>query len=56
MPIAILIAGTLISIAILIALRWQIRAATGVVYRLDRWNGNIIACELNPGPCYGVVR
>lgn len=54
--VAVVIAGTLIAIAILVAFRWQISAATGVVYRLDRWTGKIIACELNPGPCYGMVR
>ena len=54
--IAVLIAGLLIAAAILISFRWQISAATGVVYRLDRWTGNIIACELNPGPCYSMMR
>ena len=51
-----LIAGALIAVAVLIVFRWQISAATGVVYRLDRWTGDIVACELNPGPCYSVVR
>ena len=54
--IAIVIAGVLIAVAILIAFRWQISAATGVVYRLDRWTGDVIACELSPGACYSVVR
>jgi hypothetical protein len=55
-PIAIVIAGVLIAAAVLIAQRWEISAATGVVYRLDRWTGDILACELNPGPCYHMVR
>jgi hypothetical protein len=57
-PIAIMIAGSLIAAAILLAFRWQITAATGVVYRLDRWTGHIVACELSGGPCYrlGVER
>jgi hypothetical protein len=54
--VAVVIAGTLIAIAILIAFRWQIAASTDVVYRLDRWTGNIVACELNARPCYSVVR
>jgi hypothetical protein len=41
-PTAIVIAGALTSAAVLNALRWEISAATGVVYRLDRWTGNII--------------
>jgi hypothetical protein len=54
-PIAIVIAGLLISCAILIAFRWQISGATGVVYRLDRWNGRITACELGrPAACYAI--
>jgi hypothetical protein len=39
---AIVIAGALIAIAVLIAFRWQISAATGVVYRLDRWTGHAV--------------
>jgi hypothetical protein len=46
-PLAIVIAGLLIAGAILIAFRWQISAATGVVYRLDRWTGSVIVCDLN---------
>jgi hypothetical protein len=54
--VAIVIAGTLIAIAILVAFRWQITAATGIVYRLDRWTGDIVACEINPGPCYSLAK
>jgi hypothetical protein len=54
--VAVVIAGTLIAIAILVAFRWQITAAPGIVYRLDRWTGNIVACELNAGPCYSLAR
>ena len=44
--IAVLIAGALVAVAILIAFRWHISAATGVVYRLDRWTGHIAVCDL----------
>jgi hypothetical protein len=54
--VAIVIAGTLIAIAILVAFRWQITAGTGIVYRLDRWTGDIVACEINPGPCYSLAQ
>jgi hypothetical protein len=54
-PIAVVIAGALVAVAILIAFRWHISAATGVVYRLDRWSGRIIACELSGyTPCYNI--
>ena len=50
--VATLIAGIVIAGAILIAFRYEISAATGgVVYRLDRWSGQITACELSVGPC-----
>jgi hypothetical protein len=42
--LAIVIAGVLIAAAILIVLRWEISAATGVVYRIDRWTGT--ACTI----------
>ena len=47
MRIAVVIASTLIAIAILIVFRWQISAATGVVYRLDRWTGHAVACDMS---------
>jgi hypothetical protein len=50
--VAIVIAGALIAIAILVGFRWQITAATGIVYRLDQWTGNIVGCEVDHGPCY----
>jgi hypothetical protein len=51
-PLAIALAGALIAIAILIVFRWQISAATGgVVYRLDRWTGNIEFCMAYRDPC-----
>ena len=48
--VATLIAGIVIAVAILIAFRYEISAAIGVVYRLDRWSGQITACELSGGP------
>jgi hypothetical protein len=53
-PVAIVIAGLLIAGTILIAFRWQISAATGIVYRLDKWSGRIVACELSGTPCYNI--
>jgi hypothetical protein len=54
-PIAIVIAGVLIAAAILITLRWEISAATGVVYRLDRWTGAVTVCTLGqPIECWRV--
>jgi hypothetical protein len=49
--LAVIFAGVLIALAILIVFRWQISAATGVVYRLDRWTGNIAVCDLGYGNC-----
>jgi hypothetical protein len=54
-PIAIVIIGILIAIAILIAFRWEISAGPGFVYRLDRWTGNVIGCGVaNPLGCRDV--
>jgi hypothetical protein len=46
-PIAVLIAGVVIAVEILLAFRWQISAAPGFVYRLDRWTGTIMRCDLS---------
>lgn len=54
-PVAIVIAGLLIAGAIGFAFRWQISAANGIVYRLDRWNGHVVACLLSSAPdCQGI--
>jgi hypothetical protein len=51
-PIAIVIAGLLLAGAILFVFRWQISATPGVVYELDRWNGDIFICPWNEArPC-----
>jgi hypothetical protein len=47
--VAVAIAGALIAIAVLIAFRWQISAATGVVFRLDKWTGHAVVCDLSYG-------
>jgi hypothetical protein len=47
MRVAAMIVGTLIAIAILIAFRWQISATPGFVYRLDRWTGGAVVCDLS---------
>jgi hypothetical protein len=51
MRVAVVIASALIAIAILIVFRWQISAATGVVYRLDRWTGHAVACDMSYRDC-----
>jgi hypothetical protein len=46
--VAILCGSVLIAAAILVAFRWQIAASGGaIVYRLDRWSGNIAVCRLS---------
>jgi hypothetical protein len=49
--ITLRIPGALIALAILIVFRWQISAATGVVYRLDRWTGHAVACDMSYRDC-----
>jgi hypothetical protein len=49
--LSIVLAGALIAIAILIAFRWQISATTGVVYRLDRWTGHAVSCDMSYRDC-----
>lgn len=44
---AIITAGALIALAILFVSHWQISAATGVVYQLNRWTGAIAFCTLD---------
>jgi hypothetical protein len=51
MRIAVVIASALIALAILIVFRWQLGAATGVVYRLDRWTGHAVACDMSYRDC-----
>ena len=52
-PFAIVIAAALIAAAILIVFRWEVSAATGVVYRIDRWTGHIAVCYVGDG-CQGM--
>jgi hypothetical protein len=53
-PVAIVIAGALVAVAILIAFRWQISGATGFVYRLDRWTGHTTVCNVDSTTCLRV--
>lgn len=53
--VGVVIAGALIVIAILIVFRWQISAATGVVYRLDRWTGLATVCDLSYRDCREIL-
>jgi hypothetical protein len=43
-PIAIIIAGALIAAAIAFTNHWQISAADTLVFRLDRWSGDVVVC------------
>jgi hypothetical protein len=45
-PIAIVIAGLLIATAVMLAFHWQISGTDNGVYRLDRWTGHVISCNL----------
>lgn len=45
-PRAILAVGVLLAGAVLFSSRWQIGVAPGQVYRLDRWTGAVVACNL----------
>ena len=42
---AIIIAGALISAAILFGFRWEMATFGGETYRLDRWTGEIVGCN-----------
>jgi hypothetical protein len=44
-PLAIIAAGALIAGAILFIFRWEMAAFGGQTYRLDRWTGEIFACN-----------
>lgn len=43
--LAVVIAGALVAGAILVVGRYQIVAAPGQVFRLDRWAGTVKACN-----------
>ena len=56
-PIAIVVAGALIAIAIAITFRWEVTGGPlttfhGVgpqpIYRLDRWTGTVVQCTVSP--------
>lgn len=38
----------MIAAAILFSMRWEISAAQGLVYRLDRWTGTVEVCGAYP--------
>jgi hypothetical protein len=42
--IAILMSGAIVATAVLFVFRWEVTAAGGVAYRLDRWTGQITSC------------
>ena len=51
--ISIILAGVMISGAILFGDRWQIASAPGgIVHRLDRWTGEVAECAALPGDRY----
>lgn len=43
--LAIILAGALIAFAVALTGRWQVSAAPGGLYRLDRWTGAVSACD-----------
>ena len=42
--IAILMSGAIVATAVVFVFRWEVTAAGGVAYRLDRWTGQITSC------------
>ena len=42
--IAILMAGAIVATAVFFVFRWEVTAAGGVAYRLDRWTGQVTSC------------
>lgn len=45
--IAILMSGAIVATAVVFVFRWEVTAAGGVAYRLDRWTGQITSCAAN---------
>ena len=59
--VAIVIAGALVALAVLITFRWDISALPGgpsppgnSIYRLDRWTGTVTKCDDQFVPATGV--
>jgi hypothetical protein len=48
-PIAIVGAAIIIALAIIMTNHWQLVAANGAVFRLNRWNGTVMICHLPQG-------
>lgn len=46
--VSILGAAAIIAVAIIFSMRWEISAAQGIVYRLDRWTGAVDVCGAYP--------
>ena len=44
--IAVVLSGALIAAAVLFTFRWELAAFGGQAYRLDRWTGAIVACNV----------
>ena len=59
MRIAVFLAGAMIALAIVFVFRWEMTAAGSAAYRLDRWTGEIAACNLGgplaSGPYHGGI-
>jgi hypothetical protein len=58
---AIIIAGALIALAVLVTFRWHISTLSGgpsppgnSIYRLDRWTGTVTKCDDQWVPANGV--
>jgi hypothetical protein len=52
----VLVSGVLIAATIAGVLRWEVSAAGGHVYRLDRWTGAIRICVEDVSGDYSPVR
>jgi hypothetical protein len=42
--IAILMSGAIVASAVFFVFRWEVTAAGGIAYRLDRWTGQVTSC------------
>jgi hypothetical protein len=52
---SILVGAAMIAAALLFVFPWEITTPhVGLVYRLDRWTGNIALCQPDPGRAHDV--
>jgi hypothetical protein len=52
---SILVGAAMIAAALLVVFRWEITTPhVGLVYRLDRWTGNVALCQPDSGSSHHV--